>query len=319
MNSKRLRAEQFVCPLAIFLILIGSRALAQSGAYPEQTRAATVFVGHSLINYDMPRMVEVMAASRAGMSLTGAVQVINGAPLAANWERCRRANFRGEYPPKDFACDSIERGSASGPYDSLIATDANNSIESNRIWNRTHEFLEQFMELLLSHNQSARTFLFTSWESWEFHEGRWLEAIESELTQYETIAREAERLSRARGRGGRVEVIPVNLALKNLVEAIQRSEVPGMTTRQQIFDDGVHMSPLGNYFVASVVFSALFNRSPEGVTTLIPGEYGGIFLQVSPSTAAALHRVAWQSISSYRMRSSSSVARPRPSPSGNVE
>jgi hypothetical protein len=288
---------------------VGS-AMAQTAAFPPRSSANTVFVGHSLINYDMPRMVQAMAASRSGMRLTSAVQVINGAPLSFSWERCRRANWSGQWPPREFACDEIEAGSVSGLYDSLIATDANNSIESNRIWNRTHEQLERFMDLLLSRNPQGRTFMYTSWESWDFHNGRWLEAIDSELAQYETIARQAEQISASRGRNGRVEVLPVNLALRNLVRAIQRGEVPGVINRQQIFDDGVHMTQLGNYFVASVVFAALFNQSADGVTNAIPGEYGGTLVQVPPATATAFHRIAWQTISSYRGGASGVATRP---------
>lgn len=309
MRALGFRRRLWLITLAPLLALSGNFALAQAAA-PRAT-ANTVFIGHSLINHDMPRMVGAMAASRSGMRLTSAVQVLNGMPLAGNWDRCRRANFREQWPPKDFACDAIEQGSANGAYDTLIATDANNSIESNRIYNNTDVNLERFMELLLSRNPAGRTFMYTTWESWGFHSGPWVDAIESELAQYETIARGAEQISAGKGRNGRVEVLPVNLALKQLILAIGRGEVPGIGRREDIFGDDVHMNSLGDYFVASVVFAAIYNQSAEGTTNTVSAEFGGVLVQVPPATATALHRIAWQTVVDYRARTGAPQARPR--------
>lgn len=264
-------------------------------------RAAVVFVGHSLINYEMPAMVQQLANSR-GFTLHKAVQVINGAPLAANWARCRAADFTGPYPPEQFACDAIEAGSPIGPYDTLIATDANNTIESNRIYNSTHVNLENFMRVLISRkNPGARAFMYTAWESWGFHSsGTWLDAIAGELAQYETIVNMANSISVSAGRPAIAEVLPANVALRELIIKVQRGEIPGITSRTQLFADEVHMSKLGNYFMASVVFSAVFNQSPEGSTGRITDQWNNVLLEVPAATATALQRLAWQVVSDYR-------------------
>jgi hypothetical protein len=229
-------------------------------------------------------------------------------PLKGNWEQCR-----GQGPERS-ACEAIERGSPNGPYDVLVATDANNPIEANRIFNETHVYLEHFMELMFSRNPSARTFLYTSWEELgsPHHNGiDWVDAIPSELAQYELIARGAEQISAARGRNGKVEVIPANLALRELIIRIERGEISGLSNRRDIFNDSVHMNATGNYFIAAVVFSCIFNRSPEGAASTIPGMFGGTLVSVPSALAVQLQRIAWQVVSDYRSGQPQAV-RPNP-------
>jgi hypothetical protein len=283
------------------LVAICVGTLAAAADLSPRGTANAVFVGHSLINHDMPQIVEAIAESR-GQSLRKAVQVINGAPLRLNWELCRESSYTGQWPPDQFACDAIERGSPSGAFDVLLATDANNSIQSNRVYNETHRYLENFMELLLSRNGGGRVFLYTSWEGWSFHKGNWIGAIESELAQYETIARQAEALSASRGRGGEVQVIPANVALRELVTHSETGRVPGITSRDQIFSDDVHMTGLGNYYIACVVYAAVYNQSPEGATGRATNRFGGQIVDVPPATRQALQRLAWHVLSEYRGR-----------------
>jgi hypothetical protein len=299
---KSLRNTRIV--LAVVLTLLAtagvSTACAQSTSFPQKTSARAVFIGHSLINYQMPAFFVQIAQSK-GLYAETAVQVINGAPLSHNWQNCRQSQFTGQYPPKDFACDAIERGTAGGPFDVLIATDANNSIESNRIYNTPQRWLEEFMNLLLPRKPGAKSFVFTSWESWGYHKsGTWLDAIPSELSQYELIAREAQALSAQRGQNGTVDVIPANLALRDLILEIQQGRVPGLATYSDLFADDVHMNKAGNYFIACVVFSAVYNQTPAGAATKMLDAYGGVDLDLSPATAQAMQAQAWKTVSQYR-------------------
>jgi hypothetical protein len=276
-------------------------AAAQSSSFPARSSARVVFVGHSLINYQMPLYFKQIASSKS-VSLESAVQVNNGTPLKGNWEGCRKAQFSGQYPPRSFACDAIDAGSASGPYDTLIATDANNSIQSNRIYNAADKYLELFMNLLLAKNPSARTFAYTTWESLNFvyASGSWIDNQAADLAQYQLIASQAQKRSADRGQNGKVDVIPMDIALRDLVLKAERGEIPGITSRSQIFKDDNHMNELGNYYVACVVFAAVYNQTPAGATTNMTGEYGGTELSVSGQTASALQSLAWQTIVNYR-------------------
>jgi hypothetical protein len=255
-----------------------------------------------------------------GMHLGLGVQSVPGAPLKANWSYCRAAWWVGEYPPPLFACDAIDAGTANGPLNVLIATDASNSIESNRIYNEPDVYFERFMELMLSHNPAARNFLFTSWEELGYagHDEDWTIEVISELAQYELIAANAEELSRQRGRNGMVQVLPVNLALRRLILAIEAGSVPGMTNRSEIFADRIHPNPTGLYFVACVVYSAIFNQSPEGAATLLRDPYGNPTVNLSNALALQLQRIAWQTVSDY-FGNVAETARPAPPSSLTVQ
>lgn len=259
-----------------------------------------MFVGHSLINYTMPDMVKQLAESGQGLTMDKSVQVLNGSPLRYNWEMCREADFAGEWPPQEFACDAIEAAAATAPFDTLVVTDANNPISGHHIYNQTQVYLEQFTELLKTTNETARSFLYTSWEGLDYHQGEWLDAIDAELAEYEQIAIEAEQLSAERGRNAQIEVIPANLALKMLIIKIENGELPGLSSRSDIFTDDVHMNDLGNYFIANVVFAAIYNRSPEGLTNLMLDPWGNTQIEVDTVLAGQLQQVAWTVIRDYK-------------------
>lgn len=294
-------------------MIVAFSGVVTAAAQPAPVNAAdVVFVGHSLLNYEMAQIVSELAASK-GLRYTRATQSLPGHSLGHNWLRCREATYDGEFYPESFACDALDAGSVNGPYNVLIATDANNPIELGRILNEPHKYLELFMELMLSHNPAARTFMYTSWEELEYpgHDEDWTVEVISELASYELIAADAEELSRQRGRNGQVSVLPANLALRRLILAIEAGSVPGLTIRTDIFADAVHMNGIGNYFVACVLYSAIFNQSPEGAMTAPRNQYGAIMADVPTAMAVQLQRIAWQTVSDYY----GNVAEPaRPAP-----
>ncbi len=67
---------------------------AQAQSVPSLGSARIVYVGHSLINYDMPEMVKGLAESK-GLGIRRAVQVNNGTNIGNNWLGCRQSTFTG--------------------------------------------------------------------------------------------------------------------------------------------------------------------------------------------------------------------------------
>ena len=260
-----------------------------------------VFVGHSLINEQMPGMVEQLVNSGQGLTMEKAIQVMNGAPLRHNWEYCTEASFTGEWPPSAFACDAINAGTATGgTYDTLVVTEANNPIRGQHFYNETQKYLENFADLLVSKNPNGRTFLYTSWEGIYYHEGEWTDEIAGELAEYEQIVAEAKRISIDKGVNASIEIIPSSLALKELIIKVENGEIPGLTNREDLFHDSVHLEPIGNYFMANVVFSAIYNQSPEGLSGTMMDQWGGQALALDAAVAAQLQQLAWQVVSDYR-------------------
>ena len=289
--------------LALVGIFVAPSTYAQTPAPKNQV--AAVFVGHSLINWDMPDYLGVIASSK-GLGYRKAVQMILGSPLRVNYENCRQGSTPAPTERWSWSCDAIETGN----YDTLVLTEANNTLASHRQWNDTDGFVARYAELLLSRNPAGRVMLFTSWEGLPTYGSEWGARQAGDLAGYEDVARRAGEIAASRGVNTRIEVIPVNIALRDLLARIDRGDAAGLT-RSRIFLDEVHMTAVGNYFVASVVFAAIYNRSPEGATEVIPSPYAGqpALVDLSGGTGQFLQRLAWDTVATYR---SGTVVRPKP-------
>ncbi len=305
MTSSPMRGNRLWAGLLVLAGLAGAGAQAQSLAPRDQVSA--VLVGHSLINIEMPFFLETIATSR-GLGFRKAVQVLIGTPLRWNLANCRRATSASVVDESkfSFSCDAIDAGTSSGPYDTLILTDANNSIASNREWNRTEEHIATYTNQFIGRNPAGRVLLFTTWESLTMYGSNWASNQAADLRQYEEMAVGASALARARGPATTVEVIPVNIAIRDLLASVESGGIPNVTSRSQVFLDDVHMTRLGDYFVASVVFAAIYNRTPEGATGRMPG-----YVDIPAATATALQRLAWQVVSTYRGTPVAAPSRPR--------
>lgn len=304
--------------LGVALLALGALVVAPaSQAQAARDKSTTVFVGHSLINFDMPEYVGAIATSK-GLTYSKAVQVIIGSPLRLNFENCRRASSSYGAPGNfSFSCDALESGTASGPWDAVVVTEANNTLANHRRYNNTEEYVARYLELVRSRNPAGRALLFTTWEALPTYGSDWGARQAADLADYEEVARSASQIAASRGGGGAVEVIPVNIALRDLLARIASGGIPGITSRDQIFMDDVHMTRAGNYFVACVVFAALYNRSPEGATESVPSPYAGQepLVDLSGGAGRAMQRLAWDVVTAYR---TGGVAL-RPKPPGSLQ
>ncbi|MBX3203480.1 MAG: hypothetical protein KF764_00365 [Labilithrix sp.] len=108
----------------------------------------------------------------------------------------------------------------------------------------------------------------------------------------------------AEGRPKNVVVIPGSVALARLVTAALADEVPGIsgTTRQKldaIFSDNVHLTSIGQYFIAAVHYASLFGKAPAGAADPVPS-----------ATAAFLETLAWTAVTDYAADGDFAGARP---------
>lgn len=275
-------------------VLLASLCLSSSllAAAPPPDDVNAVYVGHSLINHDMPAMVKQLAASGENLSIEYANQMILGSPLVFNWNNCLAATATADNLPAQFACDAIAQGSTNGPYDTLIMTEANNPIRGHHTINETQVYIDRFFELMQSRHADSRAFFFTSWEGLSYHGGNWLDEIDGELAEYEQIVAQAKRLAIDAGRNPNIEIIPANIALRDLILALQSGQFSGFDSRLDVFHDDVHMNLYGNYFIANVVFATIYNRSPVGLTNRILNQYGNVQIEVEASLAEELQQFA---------------------------
>ncbi|MFN6192291.1 MAG: hypothetical protein ACK5BN_00520, partial [Planctomycetota bacterium] len=102
----------------------------------------------------------------------------------------------------------------------------------------------------------------------------------------------------------RPELIPSGRALGMLVEAAEAGTVDGFTSLKDFFDDDIHLSVYGKYFVGMVHYAVLSGQSPVGLSTVVRKRWGAaLFDEVdhqgkvhkAPSRAAAarMQEIAW--------------------------
>ena len=290
---------------------------AVAGAQTPLSESRAVFVGHSLLNYDMVEIVKGLAESK-GLVIRRAAQSNVGTNIINNWRWCRRSAYPNENPWWELACDAIDAGTDRGPYDTLVITQVNNAIiDPSNPGNlgSTPDDYNLFLNLFLSRNPSGRAFFFTQWEGQgsPWHRGaEWTTQIQRELEFFERQVREIEQISRSTyGHETDVNIIPANLALRDLIIAAESGRFPGVTSRTQLLLDDVHLSPLGAYYIGCVIHSSIYQQSPVGASGRTVGRWGGEITNLSPELARSLQQFAWDVVSRYRGWSGS-VPRPRP-------
>jgi hypothetical protein len=155
------------------------------------------------------------------------IQLINGAPIKWNFDRYH-ATFTGKGPPRTFICDELEINS-DRPFDSLVVAEANNPIRGHYIsMNKTDVYVEAFMRKLKAQNANADMYLYTSWERLDYHGDDWLAAIDGETAHFEKMAQQAAAHALKNGYKAKVNVIPMSLALKTLINAIESGLIEGL-------------------------------------------------------------------------------------------
>ncbi len=283
---KRLhQASRLLCAA----LAMPASALATAGA-PD---GADVFmVGHSLVNFDMPTMLAALAAD-AGKTHRRGEQIITGAPLRWNWQHSHEAqglDARVELP--------------TGDWNVLVLTEAI-PLLNHLTWSGTYEYAGNFHQLALDGNAATRTFVYETWHCIDsgsptgcpFDDEShidWRQRLDVDLPRWQGIV---DHLN-ANHDGAAVELIPAGQALALLDDRLhaQAGVVPGIGHVFDLFANEIHLSDAGNYFVALVMFAAIYRQSPQGLTHDISNVWGQPYDLPSVEAAAALQTIAWDAV-----------------------
>jgi hypothetical protein len=278
----RFDSMTFSASLCAFLFFALSSTASAQNCTPETVDdAAVVFVGHSLVNYDMPQMFRQIAVDDAKTVQT-ADHVFNGAPIRYNWENRFEHLFTGEWPPAAFAGDALN----TGQYDVLVMTEGI-PLENQIIWNESSLYARLFLDLARSNNAQTRVYLYETWHS--LNEANWLDRIVTDRALWEQIVDEVNQAQS----GQDMFLIPAGTALRELVIAMESGQVPGLTNRNQLFVDDIHMNDMGNYFIACVMHAAIYKTSPVGLRHQTTNLWGGNYTAPSAAVAAIMQQIAW--------------------------
>jgi hypothetical protein len=254
-----------------------------------------LFIGHSLVNFHMPAMLESVAHS-LGVVHRHAAQIRDGGCLQVNWNE-----------PDDAMGVNAREALLTGDWDVVVMTEAVDLDDMIR-WMEPAEYGARFHALAQRANPGARTFMYETWHDRTLERsgllgcgrrGDWRRYLDDDLGKWERIVADINaRHASTANRGPSMRMIPGGQAMARVVDDIRAHRAPKTLTETDLFSDDIHLSALGNYYVALVHFAAVYRRSPQGATRT-PTDADGRTLSVAGDVADFMQRTAWQVVSEY--------------------
>lgn len=186
------------------------------------------------------------------------------------------------------------------PYDLLLITEQHGLIDS-LVWHDTLRHLRHYHDRFIDGNARGRTWFYEPWLGipGKREVQRWIAYERAASPRWQCIVTRLNQSLAAEGRGDRLASLPAGWALAELIDrATNGGGLEGITaasvaeTVDRLFQDSVHLRPLGAYYIALVSYAAMFERSPVGAWA--PED-------VSPAAAASLQRVAGEAIARHRV------------------
>jgi hypothetical protein len=269
--------------------------------------AAIMISGHSLTARGIFANMEAVAASQ-GTPMVWNTQIVNGSPTRF---RTRGFDFNDPTFPgygmgenrngtnMNIAAELLYPQTIGGQrYDTLVLTERHD-IVNTLLWEDTVRYTRHFHDRLVAGNSGANSYLYHSWLAInnKVDPSSWIGYERTVAKAWQCTAARVNVSLAAAGRGDRMTYLPAGLALTDLVEqAALRGAVAGVSggdaaqTIDRLFTDSLHLSPLGEYYMALVSYASVYRRSPVGASA----PYG-----VTAEQAYALQNQAWQSVSNY--------------------
>lgn len=258
-------------------------------------------VGHSLLNHEVPQILRLIAASR-GKSIEVFEQITNGATINANWNHHAQAETHPEMT-KTYGDLREEMGKAKPPFDVLVLTERV-AIKDAIEWEDTLGYTVTWRNHALKFNPKAKVYHYATWVG--FRNGDWWKDIPDAATWRARTVADGQVLTQLAAKatkdprstkGAPIGMVPGHRAMALLFDALEGGKLPwlGKNIRAVMADD-IHLKPIGNYYIACVMYGTLFQDSPMGATGITKGIWGHPLTNLSQSQAADLQRLAWQAV-----------------------
>jgi hypothetical protein len=285
-------------------MLLTATPAAQAQAIAERTPVQRLFIsGHSLTDPPLPQQLSAIAASLV-QPMQWNMQSIPGSPI--------RVRSHGAGPAHAYRHGSNREGSnmdvlaewsspqtvTGGLYDTLLITEQHGVLGA-LAWHDSVAALQSTHETFIGINPRATTWFYESWLGIHNKDNpaRWIAYERAASPVWRCVAQQANlALASKPGFKGGMESIPSGAALAHLVERAAAGLVPGVSaatkraTIEALFSDDVHLTPLGSYYMASVVYATVWGRSPVGAA--VPQG-------LNATAAATLQQEAWRFITAH--------------------
>jgi hypothetical protein len=295
----------------------------EQGGPVESARA--FYFGHSLVDQDMPRMVESMARARGqrfeaygqlgwGTSLAahaGWNGQWAGAPLGFEDENKGRSFFRGEGKSQ---LDTAQ-------YDTLVLTETNGYTSEDPA--PTIREAVKLVSRARKANPQIRVFLYANWLNRNAVGGDhgWLTRTDKDLPWWEGVA---DAVGREVG-GPPVYVLPGGKVLAEVVRAIMGGKLPGVQVNDLFRKDpkepggidGVHVNDLGFYVIALAHYTTIFRSSPIGLPVQTDTEDGPAEAFAEP-VARKIQQIVHDTLRAYPRAGTAAITLPETSAQGEA-
>ncbi|MCF8245823.1 MAG: T9SS type A sorting domain-containing protein [Saprospiraceae bacterium] len=258
-----------------------------------QAQPKAYLLGHSLVNFDMPAMIEGLSVA-SGKAYDYDLQVGIGANLGWQWTN-----------PNTAQGDIWDTTLPNGGYTHFIFTEAV-PLVNHLTWSDTYGFANKFYNYAALHNSGIRTYIYETWHcvnsgtpagcDFDDHDDvPWRTRLMQDLPLWESIADSLLALHP----GENIFLAPAGQALAMLFDSIAVGNAAGAADIHDFFFDDIHLNDKGNYLVACVMFAVIHGESPEGLPHQLYDSFGGPFDAPSPALAAMLQRIAWRTVCQY--------------------
>jgi Secretion system C-terminal sorting domain len=251
------------------------------------------YIGHSLINFDLPAMVDGLALN-AGKNSAYGQQIINGAPLKFNYDNHATAegtSFKTAFP--------------NGGYNALVVTEGI-PLQGNITFNDTNKYAVDFYSFAKDNNNAipVKYYIYETWHctttgtptgcSYDNNDDlAWQPRLQSDLPLWTGILNHVK----TQFPNDAINMVPAGQAFYKLTSRINAGTLPGITSFTDLFRDDIHLTNKGNYFVACVMYATLFKQSPVGLTTVLNNRFETPFTDMPTSEQAlVMQEVAWQTV-----------------------
>jgi hypothetical protein len=272
--------------ITLFIILIAITSFAQ--------QRNPFYLGHSLLNFDMPAMVDGLAAS-AGKTSNYDQQIINGSPLQYNYNNHATAegtSFRTAFP--------------NGGYNTFVITEAI-PLKGKIQYNDTYKYANIFYDFAKKNNNNipVKFYVYETWHCTttgtktgcpydDDDSLLWQPRLIADLPLWTGIVNDVRSKNPTESN---IFMVPAGQAMYKLTNSINAGNLPGISNFTDLFRDDIHLTNKGNYFVACVMYATIFGESPVGLSTDLKNKYGDLYTNMpTQQQALVMQQVAWETV-----------------------